>query len=901
MFAAAGEGVDLARLLLDLLIVVAVARVAAEAAERVRLPAVLGEIAAGVIIGPSALGLVELTGERGVSLGVVAEIGVLLLLLQVGMEMDIGELRKVGTASMLVAVIGVALPFAGGAIAGVAMGEATKTAIFLGAALTATSVGITARVFGDLRALATTEARVVLGAAVADDVLGLVILTVVVKVVTGGSVGAGTIVSTLGLAVGFLALTGIVGLLFVPKILDLIHRRASSGATVVVAAFALTLAFAELADAAKLAFIIGAFMAGLALGTSDHHERVSRDLGAIGNILIPVFFVQIGINADLGAMTKASVLGLAAVLTVIGVLGKLAAAWGAIGTRADRLLIGIGMIPRGEVGLIFASIGLANGVLDTDLYGALLVMVLVTTVITPPLLRMRIGAGRSAADEAEPGADIDAPAGGWLDLVDGEIILRAEPPVSSTVAVALHTASWLDAARPSDELLDWFGRHRLVPLRWSPGDTSAFLDLLRWGDTRMWRFLEATAVLERALPEVAAAMVRRRSDVRDLDPLGSLRFPIVEALRHLTPDGATHDDELLIAALAIDVCDDAAESTGGPADLATRLGRVSEADRIASLVADAHLLRHGSARPHVFGELELLQLATHLANPTHARHAHTLALAIGDLPTWHREALEERFELVLEALDHPELTGVEATSLAAARMRAAQRVAANPAAADRLRHASTAYLLSHDPAELARQAQLVEPLPRAGVVRVAVSPSPEPDHWVIDVACRDLPGLLGRMAGALAEAELDVVSAAIATWVDGAVLDTFTCRSPRRPAARALAESMERWLHATLPAVPVHDLTVDFDNGSLPWHTVCIVQGPDQPGALQAVSSAFAAAGIAVHSARISSSRGTIIDRFSVSDRVGRKLDEAAMERARAALAGAVAPRRRLLRLGATR
>jgi hypothetical protein len=734
---------------------------------------------------------------------------------------------------------------------------------------------------------------------VADDVLGLVILTVVVKVVTGGSVGVGTVASTLGLAVGFLALTGIVGLLFVPRILDVIHRRASSGATVVVAAFVLTLAFAELADAAKLAFIIGAFMAGLALGSSDHHERVSRDLGALGNILIPVFFVQIGINADIGAMTKGSVLGLAAVLTVIGVAGKVAAAWGAVGTRADKVLIGIGMIPRGEVGLIFASIGLANGVLDTDLYGALLVMVLVTTIITPPLLRLRIGAGEQASDEADVGEDAVEPSGGWLDLVDGEIRLRAEPPVSATVRLALRTASWLDAARPSDQLLDWFGRHRRSALRWQPDDTSAFLDLLRWGDSRMWRFLEATAVLERALPEVASAMVRRRSDIRDLDPLGSLRFPTVEALRHLTPDAAMHDDELLIAALAVDVCDGAPGDAGCPADLATRLGRVAEAERIAGLVADAHLLRHGSASPHVFGELELLQLATHLANPAHARHAHTLALAIGDLPVWQREAMEERFELVLEALDHPELTGVEATNLAAARMRAAQRVAANPEAAERLRHASTAYLLSHDPPELARQAQLVEPLPRAGVVRVAVSPNPEPDHWVVDVACRDVPGLLGRLAGTLTDAGLDVVAAAIATWADGAVIDTFTCRGTSRPSARKLAEAMERRLSEPLRPVQVHDLTLEFDNGSLPWHTVCVVQGPDQPGALQAVSAAFTAAEISVHSARVSSSHGTIIDRFSVSDRVGRKLDDAAMDRARAALAGNAMPRRRLLRLGA--
>ena len=296
------------------------------------MPAVLGEILAGVLIGPSVLGLIELTGARGVSLGMLAEIGVLLLLLQVGMEMDLAELGKVGTASLLVAVIGVVVPFATGAGGRRWLfGQSTNTAIFIGAALTATSVGITARVFGDLRALATTEARIVLGAAVADDVLGLVILTVVVKVVTGGSVGRrhrrlharprGPVPA------GHRASSGIFG---VPRLLDAVHRQAVSPATVTVAALAITIAFAELADAAKLAFIIGAFMAGLGLGRSRQHDRIARDLGAVGNIFIPVFFAQIGINADLEAMSKPSVLGLAAVLSVVAVIGKLVSAAGRV-------------------------------------------------------------------------------------------------------------------------------------------------------------------------------------------------------------------------------------------------------------------------------------------------------------------------------------------------------------------------------------------------------------------------------------------------------------------------------------------------------------------------------------------------------------------------------------------
>src|SRR5215218_9487058 len=259
------ETVDLARLLLDLLIVIAAAKLAAEGAERIGVPAVLGEIVAGILVGPSVLGLVELGGERGVSLGVLAELGVLLLLVQVGMEMDLAELGRVGRASMLVAVIGVAVPFVVGAGAGVGLGFDTKTAIVV-AALTATSVGITARVFGDLRALATTEARIVLGAAVADDVLGLIILTVVVKVVTGDSVTVGVVASTVGLALGFLVLSGVVGILAVPRLLAMTARVSRSGTTLTIAALVVVLGLAVLADSAQLAFIIGAFMAGLAIG-----------------------------------------------------------------------------------------------------------------------------------------------------------------------------------------------------------------------------------------------------------------------------------------------------------------------------------------------------------------------------------------------------------------------------------------------------------------------------------------------------------------------------------------------------------------------------------------------------------------------------------------------------------
>ena len=204
MFAAsASSSLDIGRLLFELAIILCGAKVIGEIAERCGVPAVLGEILAGVVIGPSALGWVN----RSDTLFVLAELGAILLLLQVGMEMDLKELRTVGRAALGVAILGVVLPMGFGILGGIVMGEEARTALFVGATLTATSVGITARVFGDLRALSTKEARIVLGAAVADDVLGLIILTVVSRVVEKGSIGIGTIASTTGLAFSFLAIS----------------------------------------------------------------------------------------------------------------------------------------------------------------------------------------------------------------------------------------------------------------------------------------------------------------------------------------------------------------------------------------------------------------------------------------------------------------------------------------------------------------------------------------------------------------------------------------------------------------------------------------------------------------------------------------------------------------------
>lgn len=660
MLAATSEGYDLGLVLLDLLIVLFAAKLAAEVAERIHVPAVLGEIVAGILIGPSVLGLVDPLEHADVAsmLVLLGEIGVILLLLQVGMEMDLAEMGRVGRSSLIVAVIGVAAPFIAGFTVALAFGEEPKISIFIGAALTATSVGITARVFGDLKALSSNESRVVLGAAVADDVLGLVILTVVVKVVTEGSVGFGTVLSTIAIALAFLVATGLAAVFVVPRLFDLINRWSKAGTTLVVAAFCLMLVFAELANAAKLAFIIGAFMAGLALGRTRYHERIADSFNPLGHIFIPIFFATIGINADLEAMAKPEVLGLAAVLTVVAVLGKLASALGALGTPADKLLIGMGMVPRGEVGLIFAAIGLSRGVLDDDLYGAVLIVVLVTTLMTPPLLRWRLARPqRAAAPEEVVGSE---PPQGWLTIEDDEVVLHGTPPSTMVVPLALRAAGLVAAARPSDRLVRWLSDPAHDPLTWRPSNTDALLPLLRHSDPRTWRLLEVTNVLERTLPEVADAVHRRRSDPTELDPARPLRFPTVDQIATLADSPGrdpAFDREraalerphlLTLAGFVYDV----AATTGDQAAAASLAARLSpaDADTITAALRGADELLDATRTTGVFDPERLARLASELASPDVARLSYLLAVVRDGDPHWRREMLDEIFESVRSAL-----------------------------------------------------------------------------------------------------------------------------------------------------------------------------------------------------------------------------------------------------------
>jgi Kef-type K+ transport system membrane component KefB len=874
---------DIAEILRHILIVLIAAKVAAEIAERIGIPAVVGEIVAGILIGPSVLNAVGAGDEVLRTLG---EIGVILLLLEVGLEMDLRELGKVGRASLLVATIGVVAPMALGMGAMGLMGEDVNTSLFVGAALTATSVGITARVFGDLRALATTEARVVLGAAVADDVMGLIVLTVVVRLVTEGSVSVVSVAGIVLVAIAFLVVGGAAGLRLAPPLFAAIERLSRSTGTLVALALAFTLGFAELADAAKLAPIVGAFVAGIALSRSRQSHRIQRELGPVGHLFIPVFFLQIGIDADVGAFARGSVLVDAGILLAVAAIGKLVSAAGAVGSPGDKPLIGLGMLPRGEVGLIFATLGLHEGVLGDDLYAALLLVVLVTTLVTPQLLKVRYAQVRGAAAPTSTPVDTPAPPGGWLAITRDEVGLVTRPPDAEVLPLALAAAIPLGRRRPTAELLDWLHDAR-DHATWSPALTGALLELVERGNARSWRFLETTGVLDRALPELARALRGRREDAGSLDPLDSHRAVSLERLRVLDADDPlaleiqqlAHVDRLLLGAFLADVLDDEPDPAAVATAILDRLD-VSPADRraVVALVEDRDLLWSASRQPGAMGEEAVLALADHLGSPEMARSLYALsALRDEGRERWEQRRLRDLYELVQAELAETGLSSTEARSLAEGRRAtAAAELAGERGALDRLAAAPRAYVLRTPAAVLAEHARLLDPKPVAEP-RVVVTPAG--DGWRVDVAWQDRPGLLATVAHALAAEDVEVAGAVLATWPDGAVLDAFAVRGDRPPDPARLVARLRTTGVDSLVAMPLPDVEVEVDQAASPWHTVLEVRVADRPGVLAALATALVAAGVAVRSASASAEQSLVIDRFEVTDRAGGKLDAETVER----------------------
>ena len=405
------HGADaMVRLAFQLAVILLAAKLLGEVFERfLKTPAVLGELAAGIIIGPFALGAVDVpglgslfeqvvaSGEGGYSIPVseglwsIAQVGSIVLLFAAGLETDLRQFVRYAGPASVVALGGVALPFVFGMVMtdvfGFADGFGDPKALFIGAIVTATSIGITVRVLGDLRRLDTPEGITILAAAVMDDIIGILMLTVVVGINATGELSVGSVSIVALKTIGFwVVLTGL-GVLLASRISNILDRFQVSGAAL---AMSLALAFlaAGLAESFGLAMIIGAFSIGLALSGTDLAHRLEEPLRGVYAALVPIFFVVMGMLVDVSELGDVWVFGL--VLTGFAVIGKL----GGSGipalfvgfNRSGAWRIGAGMLPRGEVALIMAGIGLGKGIIGTDLFGVAIIMTVLTTAMAPLIL-----------------------------------------------------------------------------------------------------------------------------------------------------------------------------------------------------------------------------------------------------------------------------------------------------------------------------------------------------------------------------------------------------------------------------------------------------------------------------------------------------------------------------------
>lgn len=400
---------DFSEVLLGLSVILVAAKIGGHFAAKLSQPEVLGELIAGVFLGNLILfgfnGLAFLT-QNEIILG-LSEIGIILLLFEVGLETSVSEMKQVGLSSFLVAVLGVIAPFFLGTWCSMFFAPNADPMVhyFVGATLTATSVGITARVLKDLNKISSSEGKIILGAAVIDDVLGLLILAVVTAVIEtkseGGELNIANILQHAGIAIGFLLVAIIAGRYVVSAAFQLASKLKSKNLLLVIAASSCFL-LSYLASLVGLAPIVGAFTAGLILepvhykgkGLSEQEQEVNEVIAPLVGLLVPVFFVIMGAKVDLAVFANTSILAFASALCVAAIVGKQLCSLGVVTKGVDRAAVGLGMIPRGEVGLIFAGIGttlkLHNQVLiDSATFAAVVIMVMVTTMATPPLIKWR--------------------------------------------------------------------------------------------------------------------------------------------------------------------------------------------------------------------------------------------------------------------------------------------------------------------------------------------------------------------------------------------------------------------------------------------------------------------------------------------------------------------------------
>lgn len=422
--AAESGGFILAGVLLSLVCIYLAAKIGGELCARINLPPVLGELVGGVVIGISALNLLVSPGAVGVPedsliirflettaglspelapsvfagesevISVLSELGVILLLFEIGLESDLKELIRVGPQAAVVAVVGVVAPFAAGTAGLIAFfGVPTIPAIFAGAALTATSIGITAKVLAEIQQLKSKEGQIIIGAAVLDDVLGIIVLAVVASLAKTGEIEIAQVIYLIIGAATFLIGAIFLGRLISPLFVSLVNQMQTRGQLILSSlVFAFILSY--IAAAIQLEAILGAFAAGLILAETEKRHELEKQVIPIADMLVPVFFVTVGAGTDLSVLNPAvpsnrEGLIIAAFLVVVAIIGKVITGFTVFGQeQVNRLAIGVGMIPRGEVGLVFAGVGSASGVLSESLDAAIIVMVILTTFVSPPLLRV---------------------------------------------------------------------------------------------------------------------------------------------------------------------------------------------------------------------------------------------------------------------------------------------------------------------------------------------------------------------------------------------------------------------------------------------------------------------------------------------------------------------------------
>ena len=416
----------LAGVLLSLVVIYLASKIGGELCARVNLPPVLGELIGGVTVGVSALHLLMFpeassaaesapsvltsllqatagtTPETAIAvsqvysevISVLAELGVVLLLFEIGLESDLQELIRVGPQAALVAIVGVIAPFVAGTLGLIYLFHmAAIPAVFAGAALTATSIGITAKVLTEIQRLSTEEGQIIIGAAVLDDILGIIVLAVVASLAKTGEIEVSNIIYLVVSSAVFLVGSIVLGRFFSPYFVALVGKLQTRG-DLLLSSLVFAFVLAYIAAAIHLEAILGAFTAGLVLAETEKRQELEEKVIPIADMFVPIFFVCVGARTDISVLNplvpeNREGLIIAAFLVIVAIIGKVITGLTIVG-RPDinRLAIGVGMIPRGEVGLVFAGVGSASGVLSGPLEAAIIVMVILTTFIAPPLLRV---------------------------------------------------------------------------------------------------------------------------------------------------------------------------------------------------------------------------------------------------------------------------------------------------------------------------------------------------------------------------------------------------------------------------------------------------------------------------------------------------------------------------------